>query len=516
MKLMPLKFMPLKSMVGCFLLMILAQVNSSFASDTLTLRPGDSVFLSLPGESSLNQTLQIRRNGKILLPEVGEVSLGGLTIPQAGKLVRQQLQGMIHDLAQFELVLKKRQLMISVMGHVKAPGLVVLRDGANIEEAIWAVQGILPDAQLDKLQLRRQGKVLPVNYHSYLDSGDLSMLPALQSLDTLFIPRKSADQQASWLTVKPDQVVKIIGEVNNPGRYRWSDQMSLFDLIAHAGGPSYKGNIAKIKVLSKDGLGNVNTVVFDMATFINKGGPLSIIPVIKAQDIIVVPELPQDPSDNKAQWIRQSSQDSIYIMGEVVSPGRYMFNASLDFLDILSAAEGPSDKADIHKIRITHRNGTNNRVTHLDLGLYFETGDENLLPKVQTGDVIYIPATNRMWLDHKNDHTVRVLGAINKQGRYRYDQSMTILDLLAEAGGLTASAHPSHIVVVNAACCESRVSNFDLTEFSQTGDFALLPTLNIGDTVYVLNKEDSTWNRVLGGVQDTLSVLSIFRILGGG
>jgi protein involved in polysaccharide export with SLBB domain len=150
------------------------------------------------------------------------------------------------------------------------------------------------------------------------------------------------------------------------------------------------------------------------------------------------------------------------------------------------------------------------------LGLYFETGDENMLPMVQTGDVIYIPAKNKLWLQDPKEHTVRVLGAINQQGRYRYDSSMTILDLLAQAGGMTASALLSNIVVVNTSCCQTGVSHFDLLAFSKTGDIGLLPTIRSGDTVYVMNKQDSTLNRVLDGVQDTLSVLSIFRVLGGG
>ena len=93
---------------------------------------------------------------------------------------------------------------------------------------------------------------------------------------------------------------------------------------------------------------------------------------------------------------------------------------------------------------------------------------------------------------------------------------MTILDLLAQAGGLASSAEASGIVVVNGSCCEQKVSNFNLVKFSETGDFKQLPPLNNGDTIYVLHKEDSAWNRVIDGIQDTVSVLSILKVLGGG
>ena len=44
-----------------------------------------------------------------------------------------------------------------------------------------------------------------------------------------------------------------------------------------------------------------------------------------------------------------------------------------------------------------------------------------------------------------------MLGAIARPGRYRFDSSMTLLDLLAEAGGPTSSAYIKKIVVINMA-----------------------------------------------------------------
>lgn len=689
-----------------------AMAASSLQSAELALRPGDKIMLSLPGEPSLNYEVTIGRNGDIMLPEIGPTIIKNLTPNEASAHIKTLLQDFIRDVSRFEVILKKRQLMINVLGYVKQPGLVTLNDGSSIQEAIAAAKGLSPGAQLDKVQVRRNQEIFTFNYKQYLDSGDTSELPALQPLDTIFVPASplignvqiefdartltasgdgsdtnksvtvfgevikpgtfafkpdtsivdllmraggvtryagvekirviskgqpimfnlkqyldSGDQQQliqiaagdtifvpmavddvktgltvvyvmgevfkpgayeaaknvsfldilanaggptrfaetrqvriirangqvtpfnlqqytegnagnkipsvnpgdaifvpekvdlnekSWLKVPPERAVKVIGEVNKPGRFEWSDEMTLFDLIAHAGGPNHKGNIAGIKILSRDENGQMTSTVFNMAQFIEQGGELNSIPVIKAKDVVVVPELPRDPSDNKAQWVRQSSKDSIYIMGEVTTPGRYMFNDQLHFLDILAAAEGPNDKADIHNIRITHRNGPRAKVSHLNLGLYFETGDESLLPIVQTGDVIYIPAKNDLWLDRQKQQTVRVLGAINQQGRYRFDNDMTILDLLAKAGGFTNSALLDNIVVVNNSCCEHGVSTFDLLSFSKSGNPAMLPALRSGDTVYVMSESQSDWRRLLGGVQDTLGVLSVFRILAGG
>ncbi len=525
---------PILAWLQCCFALSLALSFSAVASDQTTLRAGDALYLSLPGESTLNITMPIKRNGKLLLPEVGEVYLQGLTLIEATEKVKTQLEEVLHDLSAFELILKERRLIISVLGYVKKPGNIDLPPGSGIQAAITLAQGLIPGAQLDKMQVRRDGKVLTFDYKYYLDSGDSSKLPQLLSLDTIFVPASSlmgnvqVDFDAKYVSQNASgsdhQGVQVMGEVLNPGQFDWNENLTLFDLLTRAGGPNNKANLAGVKILSRDDKGNVTSRIFDMATFIEQGGALASIPQLQPKDTVIVPMVSQAKNDEKSNWLQQSAEESIYVMGEVTAPGRYLFNNRMHFLDILAAAKGPNDKADINNIRITHRNGKTSKVTHLNLGKYFETGDDSLLPKVTTGDVIYLPNKNRLLANDHHDKTVRVLGAVNTQGRYRLNGSMTILDLLAQAGGLSSTALASNIVVVNGAPCQaqgeaeclSNVSNFDLIDFSESGDFSQLPRLSSGDTVYVLHKQDSTWNRVLDGIQDTVSVLSVLKILGGG
>ena len=118
------------------------------------------------------------------------------------------------------------------------------------------------------------------------------------------------------------------------------------------------------------------------------------------------------------QWVSSSSEKSIYVLGQVGSPGRYMFTDKMRFLDVLSAADGPNMKADLKNVRVTHRNGGNEKVSKLDLALYFETGDENLLPEVKDGDTIFIP--------NKDDSTVAKI----REGLRDVFQLLTIASVL--------------------------------------------------------------------------------------
>ncbi len=188
-----------------------------------------------------------------------------------------------------------------------------------------------------------------------------------------------------------------------------------------------------------------------------------------------MPSLPESPIDNKAKWVQLAKEDVIYIMGQVQIPGRYAFNKNMSFLDILSAANGPTQTADLRNVRVSHRGLPGSKVTQVNLAQYFATGDDKLLPRVKTGDVIFIPdRANKEWFDDSKESTVRVLGAVARPGRYRFDNSMTLLDLLAEAGGPTSDAYQQKIVVVNLGCCREQARIFDLIQFAKTGDIRLL------------------------------------------
>ncbi len=67
-----------------------------------------------------------------------------------------------------------------------------------------------------------------------------------------------------------------------------------------------------------------------------------------------------------------------------------------------------------------------------------------------------------------------MLGAIARPGRYRFDSSMTLLDLLAEAGGPTSSAYIKKIVVINMATSGQgdQARSFDLDGFAKEPDLA--------------------------------------------
>ncbi|NIY90029.1 SLBB domain-containing protein [Vibrio campbellii] len=695
----------LKATISLIMLCIITTMSSAWADEDDVVRVGDLVQINLPGEASLNKGFQVDKRGRINLPEIGPVFVAGYNEAQLQSVITDNLKTAFRDVDNVRVFVKEQQLLISVQGYVVKPGEYTLPSGSNIQMFLYEAGGLRAGAQLDKIIVKRGNKNIEFDYKLFLDTGDDSKLPALESLDVLFVPASplvgnieqefdaaklansgdsadsaraikvfgevnapgsftykpnttlvdvvmraggvtryasveqirvitnntpvmfnlkryldSGDQsllpevlpgttifvpkqeeeikaganvvyvmgevahpgayegkkgasfmdilanaggptrfaesrqirvikadggvinfdltahteglsnqrvpavgpgdaifvpektdmnEKSWLKVAPSRAVAVMGEVVRPGRIEWSDEMDLIDLIAHVGGPTRRADTSKVEVSN-----NGKVTKFDLDKYILQGSPHSKLPRVTAGTVVRVHALPDDPSDNKSQWVSQSSDASIYVFGQINAPGRYRFTTEMHFLDILSAADGPTKDADIHNIRVTHRGLGYAKVSKLNLSLYFETGDESILPDVRPGDTIYIPEKDRNWLDRSKESTVRVLGEVHSPGRYVFNDNMTILDLLAEAGGPSNGAYVEKISIVNMSCCQGQARVFNLAEFSKTANIYDLPVIRAGDTIYVPHKDESFAEKARAGLRDLLQITTTIVLIG--
>ncbi|WP_045481183.1 SLBB domain-containing protein [Vibrio owensii] len=691
--------------ITTLLMLCLITINTAWAAEDDVVKVGDLVQINLPGEASLNKGFQVDKRGRINLPEIGPVFVAGYNETQLQNVITDNLKTVFRDVSNARVFIKQQQLLISVQGYVVKPGEYTLPSGSNIQMFLYEAGGLRAGAQLDKIIVKRGNKNIEFDYKRFLDTGDDSNLPTLESLDVLFVPASplvgnieqefdaaklansgdSADSaraikvfgevnapgsftykpnttlvdvvmraggvtryasveqirvitnntpimfnlkryldtgdqsllpeilpgatifvpkqeeeikaganvvyvmgevahpgayegkkgasfmdilanaggptrfaesrqirvikadggvinfdltahteglskqkvptvgpgdaifvpektdmnEKSWLKVAPSRAVAVMGEVVRPGRIEWSDEMDLIDLIAHVGGPTRRADTSKIEISN-----NGKVTKFDLDKYILQGSPHSKLPRVSAGTVVRVHALPDDPSDNKSQWVSQSSDASIYVFGQINAPGRYRFTKEMHFLDILSAADGPTKDADIHNIRVTHRGLGYAKVSKLNLSLYFETGDESILPDVRPGDTIYIPEKDKNWLDRSKESTVRVLGEVHAPGRYVFNDNMTILDLLAEAGGPSDSAYVEKISVVNMSCCQGQARVFNLVEFSKTANIYDLPVIRAGDTIYVPHKDESFAEKARAGLRDLLQITTTIVLIG--
>lgn len=127
--------------------------------------------------------------------------------------------------------------------------------------------------------------------------------------------------------------------------------------------------------------------------------------------------------------------NQIFVIGDVQSPASYRISSAATALTALYAAGGPNDQGSLRRIEI-RRGGT--VVATLDLYNYLLRGDASADVRLQQGDVVFVPV---------HGPRVRVDGQVTRQATYELKPGETLADALADAGGLSATAGGSRVLI---------------------------------------------------------------------
>lgn len=411
---------------------------------------------------------------------------------------------------------EKTGTQVFLMGEIKNAGVYEIKENTTFIDVLGSAGGPSRFADTTQIKIIRQdGKLVNFNLNNYINNIGNEKIPKLLAGDVMLIPEKASYAESAWLKIPSNKAVQVLGAVNNPGRFPWSNEMSIIDLIAHAEGPSQQADLEKVKILTYGKNGENKVKYFNFNTVLKEGIDFDELPQIKSGYTIVFEELPHDPTDNKSKWIRQSAERSVYVFGAVKASGRYAFDEHMSFLDIFAAVEGPTADADLNAIQIVHRNSFKTDVETFDFGLYMMTGDETLLPKIKMGDTIFIPYNTTESFNKNTENSVKVMGNVNRTGLYKYNEDLTIVDILSETEGFKDGALLDKILVVNMSCCaESRSYSFDLEDFMEKPDYVKLPVLRPGDIIFIPSKDQSSWEGFMDTVRDAVLITSLLALVG--
>ncbi|MFT6984570.1 MAG: protein involved in polysaccharide export with SLBB domain, partial [Psychromonas sp.] len=197
--------------------------------------------------------------------------------------------------------------MVYVMGEVAKPGAYEGKNGVGFMDILANAGGPTRFAESRQIRIiKADNSIVAFDLTAYTEGKNPQKPPQISAGDAIFIPEKTDMNEKSWLKVTPNRAVRVLGSVVRPGRIEWSDEMSLLDLLAHVGGPTQRADTNNIEIVIPQRSGKPQVYNFDLNAFIKNGQPDHELPMIKAGSTIMVQDLPQDPSDNKAQWVRQS------------------------------------------------------------------------------------------------------------------------------------------------------------------------------------------------------------------
>jgi len=190
--------------------------------------PGDELLLKIFGASvDIDQHVFVDRDGMIILPKVGPVSVAGIRMSELEKHLKHRISKVLSNFRLFVSMGQLRGIEVYIIGQARHPGKYVVGGLSTVISALFSTGGPSSTGSLRAIQLVRSGKVIAtVDLYEFLTKGDSSKDRRLLSGDVINI-----------LPVGP--MVALKGELPSPAIFELSrapNATSLRDILSAAGG----------------------------------------------------------------------------------------------------------------------------------------------------------------------------------------------------------------------------------------------------------------------------------------
>jgi protein involved in polysaccharide export with SLBB domain len=167
--------------------------SPTLAVPSMVLREGDTVSVSLPSSPTLDSTQQIRTDGKIVLPLVGEVIAAGKTPEDLQNELLKLYQPQV-SAKQVIVTVQSPNIPVYVTGAVLRPGPVTVNHPISALDAVMEAGGFdYTKANLKSVIIVRQEKDRTVRYKLDLKktlSGSMGAPFYLQPFDIVYVPER--------------------------------------------------------------------------------------------------------------------------------------------------------------------------------------------------------------------------------------------------------------------------------------------------------------------------------------
>ncbi|PSQ85292.1 MAG: sugar ABC transporter substrate-binding protein, partial [Bacteroidetes bacterium QH_2_63_10] len=426
------------------------------ADGSYVVGSNDELRLTVWGAAEFTYELQVDREGRVTVPNVGQFTVAGKRLDELRTEMKQWLSRSYSGLTSdpptvfMDLSLTRvRPSQVFVLGEVAQPGGYVVSSFATVFNALYSVGGPLQRGSLRNIRVIRDGEVVEtVDLYDYLLDGYSPDPVQLQSNDYVFIPPRG-------------RTVAITGAVKRPAYYEMKEGETVEDLIEYAGG--LKAN-----------------------AYADRFHIRRIVPFGEREDPSVARRV------------------------AVYQPGEYELGRRVRTVkDLIERADGFTGDAYRNQADLVRIDDSLNQTSRsIDL-----TAAMNDRPQanvvLQPGDSLHVPSFREM----RADRTVRISGKVRDPGRYRYREGMTVRSLLRKGGGLTDDEYRKDVFLGRADLyrvsddgSEERVIPFHLGDALRGGGMAdrrLKPEDEIRIYPATVERLEDRFVQISGAVKDT-------------
>jgi polysaccharide biosynthesis/export protein len=390
--------------------------------DSYVLGPGDQLVLILTGDVEVAHSLEVTREGFVVIPQVGQIHVANLTLGQFDALLATRLSRVFGTVGKgpgagtrYSVSVSRLHLnQVFVVGEATIPGSYQVSSAGTALSALYAAGGPSANGSMRRVEVRRGGQTVDsLDVYDYLLRGDASHDVRLKTGDIVFVPVHGPR-------------VRVVGEVARPATYEMKDQESLGDMIRSAGG--FKAEAAQRRVMVERILppgqrapdGRDRVVIDVPAERLASGGS-----AFRAEAGDIVRVFP----------VSDAVRDRIAVTGSVWAPGPQGFKPGMRLSDALRSAGGVRPDAMMDNVLVTRLMPDSTR-RQLRATLTDRTGGVMNDIALEENDEVQVFAAAQM----REERFVSIGGAVRQPGRFPYRMGMTLRDLVLLAGGASESA----------------------------------------------------------------------------
>jgi polysaccharide export outer membrane protein len=410
------------------------------------IHPGDRLVLVLTGDVEQSYTLDVTREGFVIIPQVGQIWVNNITMGELENVLYSRLGRVYSGVRRgagatthfYVTPARLASNQIFVTGDVLRPGSYRVSSAGTALSALYAARGPSDNGSLRNVLIRRGGAVVDtLDVYDYLLNGNTAHDVRLTNSDLVFVPIHGPR-------------ARIVGEIARPATYEIKPNETLADALRFAGGftataARRRVQIERIVPPSQRALGGRDRIVTEIVSdqFTNGTGP-SI--AILDGDVI------------RVFSVASRVRNRIYVRGDVWSPGSQGIAPGMKVSDALRLAGGVRPDVYLGQVLITRTQPDSSKV-QLRAALRDTTGAViNDIP-LQEDDEIRVFSTS----EFRPTRYVAINGAVRKSGQFPYREGMTVRDLVLLAGGLDQSAYLNEAEV--ARLPENRAGGVTATTF---------------------------------------------------
>ena len=372
----------------------------------------DELSIDIFGFSEKTSKYKISTEGQIRIPNIGPVTIAGLTIEEARTKLKSVMANTYPGLNSGNTSLQVslgqiRSIRVTLIGEVSQPGTYEMSSLSTLANALYASGGPSNNGSFRKIDLIRNGKrLVTFDLYDFLLNGDLTKNVLLKDDDII--------------KIHPYAVrLALTGAVKRPAIYESEPGENLGTVIEkYASGFADSANRNKITIQRFGELGKsiLNVDSKSINTF-----------SLKSSDSIVVGAIPK------------RFENRVVITGAVYYPNSYSSTAYPTIGELLKAAQLKENAFSNRALLFRTNESKDTTITAINLN-----NSSDLSLGLRNDDSLHIYSK----ISLKEPSYVIITGEVNRPDSFSYAAGLRLEDLILLAGGLKDRASLKEVEVL--------------------------------------------------------------------